>query len=181
MNKKIILFLSLFLFAFILSYGQGYSLGGGLEYNTTTENFGLNLRGYYNIGEHFCFGPELSYAFIGDEVIGNIEEDTSVFEINLNAHYIFEVFDERIGLYPLFGFNYTIEDISLTDLQTGNIESETEEIWGTNIGAGFHVPIKNFAPFLEYHYITGQLGEHVVAVGLLYTFNKNKHESKHKK
>ena len=154
-----------------MSYSQTLSFGGGLEYNVTTENLGLNLRGYYNIGKQICFGPEFSYSFPATERIGDLEEEKSVFEVNINGHYIFELFEERLGVYPLFGINYTIEDTELTNLISGEIEQENEKFWGANIGGGFHVPIKNFAPFFEYHYITGQLGESVFTIGVLYNFD----------
>lgn len=175
MYKKIIT-ITLFLLITTMSHGQSFSLGGGAEYNVTTENFGANLRGYYNIGDHICFGPELTYSFPATDRFDDFEEEKSVFEFNINAHYIFELFDERLGVYPLFGINYTIEDIELTDLISGVKEQENEKFWGTNIGGGFHIPIKNFAPFIEYHYITGQLDEHVLTVGVLYHFNKKSKE-----
>ena len=103
--------------------------------------------------------------------VGDFEEEKSVFEFNINGHYIFELFEERLGVYPLFGINYTIEDTELTNLISGEKEQENENFWGANIGGGFHVPIKNFAPFVEYHFITGQLGESVFTVGVLYNFD----------
>ena len=171
MYKKIIA-ISLFFLIETLSYSQSLSFGGGLEYNATTENFGANLRGYYNIGTEICFGPELSYSFPVTERIGDFEEEKSVFEVNINGHYIFELFEERLGVYPLLGINYTTEYAEFTNLINGEKEQENESFWGANIGGGFHIPIKNFAPFFEYHYITGQLGESVFTVGVLYNFNK---------
>ena len=170
MYKKIITIALFFLIETML-YSQTLSFGGGLEYNVTTENFGSNLRGYYNIGEQICFGPELSYSFPVTNRIDDFDERKSVFEFNINGHYIFELFEERLGVYPLFGINYTREDTELTDVISGEKEQENETFWGTNIGGGFHIPIKNFAPFFEYHYITGQLGESVFTVGVLYNFD----------
>ncbi len=172
--KKSLLIISL-ISIHALSYGQFFSLGGGFEYNMSTDNPGINLRGYYNIGDHFCFGPEFSYGFPHTITTATKSKEITVFEFNLNAHYIVEFFEEHLGAYPVFGINYTLEDSTQTTLATGMLAEETINFWGTNIGAGVHIPIHNVLPFIEYHYITGALGEHVLTVGILYTFGSSEH------
>ena len=157
-------------------YAQSFSVGGSAEYNLTIDAPGANFRGYYNIGREVCFGPEITLSFPKKVVENGFEEDAFIFETNLNAHYIFEVVEEKFSFYPLLGLNYTSERIEFTELETGISETENEVFFGVNIGAGIHIPFKNVQPFIEYHYIAGELDEHVISVGLLYMLNRGRDE-----
>jgi len=142
------------------------SVGGGLPYNFTTEQFGLNARAYYNIGKTICFGPEFVYFFPQTETIGDEEITKNTFEINFNIHYIFEL-THHLGAYPVIGLNYTNEreEIELFDTK----ETINQDIFGANIGGGFHYGFKKATPFIEYVYIASELREHIVTAGLLFT------------
>lgn len=163
----------LFLIGFLPTnvHAQHFSAGGGVAYNATVETPGLNLRGYYNKGEHFCFGPEFTYFFPKNETHGDEAIKTSVWEINFNAHYIFEV-NERLGVYPLFGFNYTKEKEAITYLSKAETKEESVDAFGVNLGAGLHVPLPKFTPFIEYEYVASNLSEHVITLGFFVNLGK---------
>ncbi len=160
----------------VFCYGQSISAGAAFEYNTSIESPGFNLRSYYNLNENICFGPELTFTFPKTIRTTIYKEDIFIFEANINAHYIFELFEEKLGAYPLFGVNYSSEQIELTRFDNNTTETKSRNSFGFNIGAGFHVPLNKFQPFVEYHFITGELGESVVSLGLLYTFGNNNDE-----
>ena len=147
--------------------GQHISLGGGIPYNASKEHTGLNLRGYYNIGEQICFGPEFTVFFPKTVTHINEEIQTSIWEINFNAHYIFEV-SEKLGMYPIIGFNYTREIEDITILSTGLTDKKTHQYIGLNIGGGFHLPQPKFVPFIEHEYVVGDLSDHIITVGLFF-------------
>ena len=154
-----------------IAHAQHFSAGGGIPFNITVETPGLNLRGYYNMGEHFCFGPEFTFFLPKNETHGDEETETTIWEFNLNAHYIFEL-NERLGIYPVFGFNYTQEREEITFLPSGEKEGETIDAFGINLGGGLHVPFPKFIPFIEYEYVVGDLSEHIVTVGLFFNLGK---------
>ena len=106
---------------------------------------------YYNIGEQICFGPEYSY-FRNDEY--------EIVDFNFLGHYIFET--KLVGIYPLFGANYTAE----TD-RTGLVE-ETEESFGLVFGAGVHRNFKKVVVFAEYSRVELGIDDQFLTVGLMY-------------
>jgi len=169
---SLLLLLSLFSSGLV---GQHISLGGGIPYNATAETFGINLRGYYNFKEHICFGPEFTLFFPRTTTFDDEEIETLIWEFNFNAHYIFEV-SENIGAYPILGFNYTREIEDITFLSNGMIERKTVDAIGLNIGGGFHIPQPSFVPFLEYEYILGDLSEHIITAGVIFTLGSSDEE-----
>ena len=93
--KKLVLFGFFIISCFQLMIGQNeehhshdssnersINIGAGIEYSDELNAVGSNLRAYYNIGEHICFGPEYSYFK---------KDDVELFDVNLVAHYIFEL------------------------------------------------------------------------------------------
>jgi len=140
--------------------------GIGGTYELENELYGVNGRLYYGVNRAFCFGPEVSiFPFQSTE--DGIE--TSVIDLNLNAHYIFEV-TEKLGIYPLAGINYTIEEERLIE-NTNN--SEEEEEFGINYGLGAHYNIaKNLFLFAEFKGIIGRLKDEFLTIGLIIDFTK---------
>lgn len=177
--KRLLICISLFILFFsVNSYAQHISLGGGIPYNFTAETPGLNLRGYYNMGEHFCFGPELTFFLPKTEIHDMEEIETTIWEINVNAHYIFEV-SEHLGIYPIIGLNYTREKEDISYLLTGETEEKMVDAVGMNIGGGFHLPLPHFVPFVEYEYVVGDLSEHILTVGIFFSIGEeNESEEK---
>jgi len=174
MLVRINLLVFLFLFSSNL-IGQHISLGGGIPYNATSETVGINLRGYYNIEEHICFGPEFTYFFPRTVTVDDEEIETLIWEINFNAHYIFEV-SEGLGVYPIFGLNYTREIENIDFLSSGMAERIVVDAIGLNIGGGFHVPQPSFIPFVEYEYVVGDLSEHIITAGVFFTIGRGNEE-----
>ena len=135
--------------------GISITIGTGIEYSDELNGIGNNIRAYYNIGEHICFGPEYSY-FKKDEV--------ELFDFNLVGHYIFEL--PFGGFYPLLGANYSIEK------EEGPIEEERETAFGVVFGGGFHKTFKNVTVFIEYSRVESDLADNFGTFGIMYTFKK---------
>ena len=124
------------------------SLGAGASYSFHFNGIGVNTRVYYNMGEHICFGPEFSFFKEGE---------LDVYDINLIAHYIFET--KLVGIYPLFGANYTIEQDP----------HESEEAFGAVFGGGLHRNFGSFTVFAEYGHVQSRLKDDFVTVGAMFT------------
>lgn len=164
--KKLILFNLFFISCLQLITGQNeehdddsgehsITIGAGIEYSDELSKVGNNIRAYYNIGEHICFGPEYSYFK---------KDDLELFDINLVAHYIFEL--PYVGFYPLIGANYSKE------VEETFTSKESESAYGVVFGAGFHKTFKNVTVFIEYSRLESDLADNFGTFGLMYTFKK---------
>jgi len=150
---------------------QQFSGGGAISYNATLQTPGINLRSYYNVDHHLCFGPEITFFLPTTEIKEDEEITKTVREINFNAHYIIEL-SEHVGVYPIIGVNYTREREEILFFADGAREELTTDAVGLNIGAGIHVPLSSVIPFLEYQYVIGTFKEHIISAGAFYTFGK---------
>lgn len=138
---------------------SSFTIGASAIYGLDFKGAGINGRLYYNMTERFCFGPEFSYLSASDK---------SLTDINLIAHYIFDI--KGIGLYPLGGINYSIEN-EINALQG----KETIEAWGIVSGAGLHRNFKRFTVFAEYshHFVNIHDDADFLNLGMLFMFNTN--------
>lgn len=129
-------------------------------------NTGINARLYYAADHHYCFGPEVSYFKTSSE-----EKETSLFEANINLHYILEL-GNGFGFYPLGGINYSVETEEY--LHATETEHHTEDAFGLNAGAGFHYAIGKIIFFAEYKYLISELEDYFFTAGALFTFSLSK-------
>ena len=124
------------------------TLGVGAPYSNEINSLGFNLRMYYNLDEHICFGPEYSYFK---------NEEYEIVDFDLIGHYIFET--KIVGIYPFTGVNYTVE----TDL----IDEEIEEFFGAIFGIGIHRNFKGLTIFAEYSRVQFGIDDQFFTGGLL--------------
>ena len=143
-------------------------VGSSLELDESI--FGANLRAYYGINEQFCFGPEVSFFPYQDI---NEEYQLSIVDLNFNAHYIVEI-DHKLGIYPLSGINYTIEKERL--IEDRDRTAQVEEL-GLNYGLGLHYNFGHFYLFGEFKGIVGQLNDHFITVGAIFSIKRFKKEN----
>jgi hypothetical protein len=161
LSKKINLCLCLVMGANTIAFSQqGFTVGFGGAMKTTDEIYGVNTRVFYAINEHFCFGPEAS-IFPFQEIEEGLKK--SIVDINLNAHYIFEI-THKLGVYPLSGINYTLEEQRLIE---GNEELEEVQEIGLNYGFGTHYKMKNTFLFAEFKGVIGSLSAEFITVGII--------------
>lgn len=134
---------------------SSFTLGMAGIYGFKFTGAGSNARAYYNLTEHFCFGPEVSILSASDQ---------SLTDINLVAHYIIDV--KGIGIYPVGGINYSIEKENSKEHGP-----QTEKAWGLVTGVGLHRNFKRFTLFTEYSHHLSSIPDDLVALGLLITFH----------
>lgn len=134
---------------------SSFTIGGSAIYGFDFDGIGINARVYYNIDERICFGPEFSYL---------TSSDKSLYDVNLIAHYIFDV--KGIGIYPVGGLNYSKEN--KTTVLHG---TESEEAWGIVTGAGVHRNFKRITVFAEYSHHFSTIPDDFLNLGFLLMFN----------
>ncbi len=89
---------------------QSYSLAAGAAYGDDIENVGFHTRAYYNFPNgRICLGPEFTLFGNREENEGNARIETSLWELNFNAHFIFEL-SHKVGFYPVLGINFSREN-----------------------------------------------------------------------
>ncbi|GHV14230.1 hypothetical protein FACS1894179_02520 [Bacteroidia bacterium] len=97
-------------------------------YQTDYKRFGLGLEGRYNITDNIRLAPDVTFFFP--------KSNTTGLDINLNAHYVFEVQD-GLSIYPLAGIGVINNRVSSVDLGGGvKTESHGMTDFGFNLGAG---------------------------------------------
>lgn len=138
---------------------RSYSMGLGVPWSFHFESIGINARGYYNIGNQFCFGPEFYYLQT---------DHAEVFDVDLIAHYIFNT--PWVGVYPVGGANYTVEW-----KETDKSGTKQEDAFGATFGIGIHRHVGAFTAFAEYTRVENKFGDAFITVGLLYTVHPDGH------
>lgn len=152
---------------FNLSAQEGFMGGVGPTYELNNDLAGTNARLYYGPNEKFCFGPEASY-YPYQKI--NDEYEASIIDLNINAHYIFEV-THKLGIYPVSGLNFTIEKERLIEFKDDVFE---EEELGLNYGLGAHYNLGKIFAFVEFKGVIGQLNDEFLTAGILFNLSKKK-------
>ncbi len=174
MKNKLQKVLLILIGLFFLNKGNAQSVmvGVGGVYGTDIEQFAPNLRLYYGVNEALCFGPEFAYF---PSQFGTDEYDIQLNEYGFVAHYIFEII-EKVGVYPLLGLNYSVETKIFPETR------ETKNAFGLSGGVGGHLTFGNFLPYAEYKFITGELSQSTISLGVIYNIHlSGGHESEHEK
>lgn len=130
---------------------KSYLVGAALSLELPHPSPLMNLRGYYNLEKHICFGLEYS---------NNLSHKENEQEISAVGHYIFDVFS--IGVYPLAGFGIL--------RKSNKVQIQGEILFGGKLGIGVHRNVKNMTFFLEYAHgwYKNSIMKNIGSFGLLY-------------
>lgn len=135
------------------------AVGANLVYGSEIESLGLGARFQYGILDQLR-------AEVGFN--GFFEHNhTSWWDVNLNAHYLVGLSNDRLYIYPLAGVNYTMTKVKLP----GEASDEENHV-GLNLGAGVEYELtEHFGVNVEYrHTIIRKVDQGVFGVGLNYKF-----------
>ena len=153
------------------------SLGLGPTFSLEIEEPGVNARVYYNTGPHLCFGPEFSWFSKHEEELGGLTESTSIWDINLNVHYVFHL-SHKLGIYPVGGLNFTSETQEFEGL--GAVQhSEEHSAFGANLGGGTHLVMGDWSAIMEFQHVFSDLKDDIITLGVLYTIPFGQQENDH--
>lgn len=142
------------------------NIGAHVLYGTEIEQFGLGAKFQYNVTD------AIRLEAVGDYFPES--DDWSMFDINLNGHYLFH-FANKFIAYPLVGINYTRVTVDLSDLNDGyiyeDLGKESDGSIGFNIGGGIQYNLTDklrIGAELKYQTISGW-NTPMIGIGLTYT------------
>ena len=148
--------------------------GLNLNYGSEIENIGLGAKFQYTIIDHLRAEVGFNYFFKK-----NYE---SMWDANLNAHYLINVYQDKLYIYPIVGLNFS----SMSFDEKGFIKKlkeiggvvdpdfELKDInrFGLNLGAGAEYRVtEKIGLSLEYrHTILKDIDQGVFSIGANYKF-----------
>lgn len=129
---------------------ESWYIGGGFGYHTDWDdnNTGIVLEGVYSFQDHIRFSAGILYYLVDDESWGGTTYSFTVYDLNLNAHYLFKN-EEDMRIYALGGIN------SLRVKTSGGGESSSKSKEGLNLGAGIEYNVGTVMLFGELKMVTG--------------------------
>lgn len=137
-----------------------FAVGAHLNYGGRWDNFGLGIKGQYNITDLVRIAPSLDYYVK--------KHGFDVYGLTIDAHYLIRLFD-GVNIYPLAGVAFQSWGVEkIANEKISNRSSET----ALNLGAGAEFPIGNQVSFdAEAKYqVVDNFSQWVISVGLKYTF-----------
>ena len=171
--KKII-FITVLLLGTMISQAQ-IKLGGKVAYGSEIESIGIGAKGVYELNDQWDLSGELVYFFGDDESRGGFEVERSLFTINADAHYNFDINVDQLGVYALGGLNIAFWEVttstpSIPSLGVPGGESEVDgsEV-GLNLGGGAIYELQeNISLFSELKFVVGDFDQVVFSAGVLF-------------
>ncbi|MBK8195699.1 MAG: outer membrane beta-barrel protein [Lewinellaceae bacterium] len=133
-------------------------LGPGIGYGTEIEDNGIAIqaRGIYTISGPWRAGADFNYYLDGIE-------DYSVWDFNVNGHYLF-LEGDGLQAYALAGLNYIKFKVKTGIPGFDGSASDT----GLNIGGGIQLPFGGITGLAEVRYVLGDANQLVLSACILF-------------
>lgn len=155
------------LFLFVTQAQAQISVGAGLGYNQKIAGPGITLKGVLDISDNIAISPSGSY-FFGSSLFGY---NRSVIAVDVNAHYYFDIIENKLKVYPVVGVNfsrYKTGNFDYDGISGSNSEKVTANAFGANIGAGATYKFTDkLKMYLEPKFIASNYSQLVVNAGVL--------------
>lgn len=135
------------------------AVGANLVYGSEIESMGLGARFQYGVIDQLRAEVSFNGFFQHNHL--------SWWDVNLNAHYLVALKNDKFYIYPLAGINYTMVDYK------GDLNDKGEENHvGLNVGAGLEYEITDhWGVNMEYrHTIIRKVDQGVIGLGVNYKF-----------
>ncbi|MBQ0786162.1 MAG: outer membrane beta-barrel protein [Oceanihabitans sp.] len=166
-NTKKTLLLCTVIFLFATQIQAQISIGGGLGYNEKISGPGVTLKGVFTITDNIAISPSASY-FFGNQVYGY---KRSLFAGDVNAHYYFNIIENKLKVYPVAGVNfssYKTGNSYYDDLFDYETKQVTDNALGANIGAGATYQFtEKLKVYLEPKFVVSDYSQVVINAGVL--------------
>jgi outer membrane protein X len=163
-----------------MAAGLGVVLGTGND----LTNFGIGAKFQYNVTNPLRLEGSFSYFFPKKEGEGDFEVSTSMWDLSVNAHYLFSM-SERLTFYPLAGLGI-LGVTSSSEINVPGIEvpglgeyggysdsvSASASQFGINLGGGedFKLSEKLVLNGQLKYMIAGNWSRLIISAGLAYRF-----------
>ncbi|CAN5235627.1 hypothetical protein BH23BAC3_BH23BAC3_07200 [soil metagenome] len=149
--------------------GIGLVFGTGIGFGSLDNDLGIRADGYYAFTDVIRGGGDFTFYFPKSEGPAEI----TVWELNLNGHYIFMDEDDLI-LYGLGGINITGFSFESTFSFAGITEtgSSSDTEFGLNLGGGVEYALDFADLFAEAKLggLGGNANQFVLGAGLRFSF-----------
>ena len=140
---------------------KAQQVGGGLIFGTEIESLGLKADGVYHINEQFSGQADISF-FFPNEIGPGV--DQTMWAINLNGQYRFDLEDAPVNVYGLAGLNFATISVDFSN-QFGSGSTSSTEV-GLNLGGGAEYPLDFGNIFSELKYTISDFDKLVLAAGV---------------
>ena len=142
--------------------------GVNLVYGSRIESMGIGARFQYGILDQLRTEVGFNYFFE--------HKHNSCWDVNINAHYLLNVWNQKLYIYPLVGINYTMmkygRHTEIIDGTSVEIGSDEDNHIGFNVGLGVEYELtEHIGVNLEYrHTIIRSVDQGVIGAGINYKF-----------
>ena len=144
------------------------AVGANLVYGTEIKSPGVGARFQYGILDQLRTEVGFNYFFE--------HKHNSCWDVNINAHYLLNVWNQKLYIYPLVGINYTMmkygRHTEIIDGTSVEIGSDEDNHIGFNVGLGVEYELtEHIGVNLEYrHTIIRSVDQGVIGAGINYKF-----------
>lgn len=140
------------------------AVGANLVYGTEIESLGVGARFQYGVLDQLRTEVGFNHFFEHNH--------TSCWDVNINAHYLLGVWEQKVYLYPIVGINYTMMKFGKHLEDNVEVPSDEENHIGLNVGLGAEYELTDhIGVTLEYrHTIVRKVDQGVIGLGLNYKF-----------
>lgn len=149
--------------------GLVFGSGVGFGFGNLDNDLGIRADGYYAFTPEIRGGGDFTFYFPKSE--GNT--DVTVWELNLNAHYLF-LDEDGLIVYALGGLNITGFSFEYSDTFMGSTTtvSDSDSEFGLNLGGGVEYALDFADLFAEAKLggLGGNANQFVLGAGLRFSF-----------
>jgi outer membrane protein X len=170
--KKILTFVCLLMLGMGVGSAQVQknetAAGVNLVYGSRIESMGIGARFQYGILDQLRTEVGFNYFFEHNH--------NTCWDVNINAHYLLNVWNQKLYIYPLVGINYTMmkygRHTEIIDGVSREVPSDEDNHIGFNVGLGAEYELTDHIGVnLEYrHTIIRSVDQGVIGAGINYKF-----------
>ena len=141
------------------------AVGANLVYGTEIKSPGVGARFQYGVLDQLRTEVGFNYFFE--------HKHNSCWDVNINAHYLLNVWNQKVYIYPIVGINYTMMKYGRHTEEDGTVVASDEDNHiGFNVGLGAEYELTDHIGVnLEYrHTIIRSVDQGVIGAGINYKF-----------
>lgn len=141
------------------------AVGANLVYGTEIKSPGVGARFQYGVLDQLRTEVGFNYFFE--------HKHNSCWDVNINAHYLLNVWNQKVYIYPIVGINYTMMKYGRHTEEDGTVVASDEDNHiGFNVGLGAEYELtEHIGVNLEYrHTIIRSVDQGVIGAGINYKF-----------
>ena len=141
------------------------AVGANLVYGTEIKSPGVGARFQYGVLDQLRTEVGFNYFFE--------HKHNSCWDVNINAHYLLNVWNQKVYIYPIVGINYTMMKYGRHTEEHGTVVASDEDNHiSFNVGLGAEYELtEHIGVNLEYrHTIIRSVDQGVIGAGINYKF-----------